>query len=158
MGDLMYTIMTKIKYEYAHRLIHHAGKCRHVHGHSGEATFEFASHQLDDNGFVMDFGDVKAPLKKWIDAYWDHTYLANASDPLLPVLTAQKMKIFTFPGEPTAEVMARRLFEQATTLEHPGIVLVRVTVQETCTGLASYEPQDVVREHEIQRDILLSAR
>ena len=141
----MHQITVKVKYEYAHRLIHHAGKCRFVHGHSGEATIEFASNTLDVNGFVMDFGDVKEPLKIWIDAHWDHAYLANESDPLLQVFSKEKMKTFTFPGEPTAEMMSKCLFEQAVVLERPGIVLVCVTVQETCTGLASYRPWDVVR-------------
>lgn len=138
----MYKIIVKIKYEYAHRLIHHAGKCKHVHGHGGKATIEFAANTLNDNSFVMDFADVKTPLKKWINEFWDHAYLANEADPLLPALTAEGMKIFTFQGDPTAEMMAKRLFEQAATLERSGVSLVGVTIQETCTGLASYQPQD----------------
>ncbi|HDN27264.1 MAG TPA: 6-carboxytetrahydropterin synthase [Thioploca sp.] len=139
----MYQISIKIKYEYAHRLIHHAGKCRHVHGHSGEATVEFASNKLNNNGFVMDFYDVKAPIKKWINQFWDHAYLAHEKDPLLPGLQAEGMKIFIFPEEPSAEVMARQLFEQAATLERPpGVILARVTIRETCTGSASYQRSD----------------
>ena len=138
---LMYKIIVKIKFEYAHRLIHHQGKCRHVHGHSGKATIEFASNTLDKNGFVKDFNDVKTPLEKWINQFWDHAYLANENDPLLSAFSAEGMKIFTFPSEPTAEVMAKQLFEQATTLECMGVILHRVTIQETCTGLASYQSQ-----------------
>ncbi len=137
----MYTIITKISYEYAHRLIHHQGKCRHVHGHSGEATIELAAESLNDNGFVMDFGEVKSPLKTWLNEHWDHAYLANEQDPLLPTLQAQGMKTFIFPAEPSAEVMAKCLFEQVSNLElRAGVKVVRVTVQETCTGLAVYEP------------------
>jgi 6-pyruvoyltetrahydropterin/6-carboxytetrahydropterin synthase len=147
----MYQIIVKIKYEYAHRLIHHTGKCRHVHGHSGEAIIELASDTLNDNSFVMDFADVKAPLKKWIDQHWDHTYLANENDPLLPSLRNEGMNIYTFSEEPTAEVMARHLFEQVSRLvELPsGIVLARVTIQESCTGLASYQPQNLQMVYEI---------
>ncbi len=137
----MYKIIVKIKYEYAHRLLYHTGKCRHVHGHSGKAIIELASNTLNDNCFVMDFYDVKAPLKKWINQFWDHAYLANENDPLLPALKSEGMKIYTFSEEPTAEVMARHLFEQAGTLElPPGVILARVTIRETCTGLASYQP------------------
>jgi 6-pyruvoyltetrahydropterin/6-carboxytetrahydropterin synthase len=136
----MYTIITKIKYEYAHRLIHHQGKCRHVHGHSGEATIELAADILNDNGFVMDFSDIKSPLKKWLNQHWDHAYLANENDPLLPTLREHGMRIFTFPAEPSAEVMAKYLFEQVSNLKlRPGVKVVRVIVQETCTGLAVYE-------------------
>jgi 6-pyruvoyltetrahydropterin/6-carboxytetrahydropterin synthase len=146
----MYKIIVKIKYEYAHRLLLHTGKCRHVHGHSGEAVIELASNTLNDNCFVMDFYDVKVPLKKWINQFWDHAYLANENDPLLPALKSEGMKIYTFSEEPTAEVMARHLFEQAGTLElPPGVILARVTIRETCTGLASYQPQNLEMIHEI---------
>ncbi|EDN70679.1 6-pyruvoyl tetrahydropterin synthase [Beggiatoa sp. PS] len=146
----MYKIIVKIKYEYAHRLLHHTGKCRHVHGHSGEAIIELASNTLNDNGFVMDFADVKTPLKKWINQFWDHAYLANESDPLLPAFKSENMNIYTFPEEPTAEVMARHLFEQAAILERPpGVILTRVTIRETCTGQASYQPKELEIAYEI---------
>ena len=136
----MYKIIVKIKFEYAHRLLYHTGKCRHVHGHSGEALIELASNTLNDNCFVMDFGEVKAPLKKWINQFWDHAYLANENDPLLPALKSEGMKIYTFPNEPSAEVMARHLFEQAGILERPpGVILTCVTIRETCTGQAAYQ-------------------
>jgi 6-pyruvoyltetrahydropterin/6-carboxytetrahydropterin synthase len=142
----MYKIIVKIKYEYAHRLIHHPGKCRHVHGHSGEAIIELASNTLNDNSFVMDFGEVKTPLKKWINEFWDHAYLANENDPLLPTFQAEGMKIFTFPEEPSAEVMAQHLFEQVATLERPsGVMVTCVTIRETCTGFASYQPGELKR-------------
>ncbi len=147
---VMYKIVVKIKYEYAHRLIHHAGKCRYVHGHSGEAIIELASNTLNDNCFVMDFADVKTPIKKWIKQFWDHAYLANENDSLLPALKNEGMNVYTFPEEPTAEVMARHLFEQASTLERPpGVILACVTIRETCTGLASYQPQNLEMVYEV---------
>ena len=141
----MYKIIVNIKYEYAHRLLYHTGKCRHIHGHSGEAIIELASDMLNNNGFVMDFADVKAPIKKWINQYWDHAYLANENDPLLSALRNEGMNIYTFSQEPTAEVMARHLFEQVNTLIAlpPKVILARVTIRETCTGQASYQPQNL---------------
>lgn len=137
----MFSIVTKIKYEYAHRLILHQGQCRNVHGHSGEVTVELCAEQLNENGFVMDFADVKAPLKQWINDHWDHAYLANEADPLLPSLRAQEVKVFCFPAEPSAEVMARYLYEYLAQLPLPeGVSIKRITVLETCTGSAIYEP------------------
>jgi len=137
----MYTIITKIKYEYAHRLMCHQGKCRHVHGHSGEVTIELSAETLNQNGFVMDFGDVKAPIKAWINEHWDHAYLANEADPLLPIIREQGLKTFAFAGEPSAEIMAKYLFDHVSKLElRPTVIVKRVIVQETCTGLAIYEP------------------
>ncbi|CAK0750842.1 6-pyruvoyltetrahydropterin/6-carboxytetrahydropterin synthase [Gammaproteobacteria bacterium] len=136
----MYTIITRIKYEYAHRLIHHQGKCRNIHGHSGEATIELIADALNNDGFVMDFGDIKTHLKKWMNECWDHAYLANENDPLLPGLRDSGMKIFTFSAEPSAEVMAQYLFEKVSKMDlRSGVKVARVTIQETCTGLAVYE-------------------
>ena len=137
----MYKVIIKINYEYAHRLVHHQGKCRHVHGHSGEATIELCSETLDSNGFVMDFSDLKAPIKQWISDNWDHAYLANQNDPLLSAFQAEEMKVYRFPEEPSAEVMARHLYEKILTLiELPmDLSLVRVTVQEGCMGMATYQ-------------------
>lgn len=148
----MYTIIVKIKYEYAHRLLHHQGKCRHLHGHSGEATVELATNNLSHQGFVMDFAEVKAPIKKWINEYWDHAYLANAQDPLLTALKAENMKIYTFDEEPTAEVMARHLFEQVSYLMclPDGVQLQRVLIQETCTGIAAYQSSHLDLTYEVQ--------
>lgn len=137
----MYNVLTKIKFEYGHRLIRHQGKCRHLHGHSGEATIELTAESLNDNDFVMDFGDIKAPLKAWVDEHWDHAYLANEADPLLPVIREQGLKVFCFSSEPTAEVIAKCLFDHVETIVklRPGVLLQRVVVQETCSGLAVYE-------------------
>jgi 6-pyruvoyltetrahydropterin/6-carboxytetrahydropterin synthase len=148
----MYTIIVKIKYEYAHRLLHHNGKCRHVHGHSGEATIELATNTLNGNGFVMDFAEVKAPIKKWINEYWDHAYLANAQDPLLTALQAEQMKVYIFHQEPTAEVMARHLFERINDLIAlpNGVQLQRVLIQETCTGIAAYQAVPLDVDYEVQ--------
>jgi 6-pyruvoyltetrahydropterin/6-carboxytetrahydropterin synthase len=130
----MYKIIIKLEYEYAHRLIYHPGKCRNLHG----------SNTLNENGFVMDFGDLKGPLKKWINEHWDHAFLANENDPLLTYLQAEGLKIFTFSEEPSAEVMAKRLFEEVSALVLPtGVVPVGVTIRETCTGLAYYEPREI---------------
>ncbi len=146
----MYKILVKINFEYAHRLLHHCGKCRHVHGHSGEATIELMSPTLNDNCFVMDFSDIKTPLKQWINEFWDHAYLAHEQDPLLPALRAEGMKIFTFPAEPSAEIMARYLFEQVVSLERPiNVQVMRVTIRETCTGIASYQRDDIEQVYEI---------
>jgi len=136
----MYIIITKVTYEYAHRLMLHRGKCRYLHGHSGEVTVELSAEELNGNGFVMDFGEVKRQLKTWINKHWDHAYLANENDPLLPALEAEGMKIFTFLDEPTAEVMAQYLFNHVSTMQlRAGVTVSRVIVQETCTGVAIYQ-------------------
>ena len=66
----------------AHRRWQHNGHCAHVHGYSRSFTLTFRCQQRTENGFVMDFGDLK-PVKAWLEEHFDHTLLLDADDPLL---------------------------------------------------------------------------
>ena len=70
-------------YPCTHRQWRHPGHCRFVHGYSRSFTFWFQAQQLDAHGFVVDFSSLKA-LERRLAAQFDHTFLANADDPLLP--------------------------------------------------------------------------
>ncbi len=70
-------------YPCAHRRHRHDGHCAWIHGYSRSFTFWFRCSQRTDNGFVMDFGDLK-PVKAWLEDHFDHTMLIDADDPLLP--------------------------------------------------------------------------
>jgi 6-pyruvoyltetrahydropterin/6-carboxytetrahydropterin synthase len=69
-------------YPCTHRQWRHPGRCRFVHGYSRSFTVWFRAHQLDDHGFVVDFSSLKA-LEQRLAHQFDHTFLANADDPLL---------------------------------------------------------------------------
>ena len=69
-------------YPCCHRQWKHVGHCRYVHGYSRSFTFLFASNQLDDNGFVVDFSSLKS-LEDKLKKQFDHTFLVNSDDPLL---------------------------------------------------------------------------
>lgn len=63
--------------------------CSYIHGYSRkvEVTFE---GELDDKGWVYDFGHTKE-MKKLLDDNWDHKVLINSDDPELPfILEAQE--------------------------------------------------------------------
>ena len=70
-------------YPCCHRQWRHAGHCRFVHGYSRSFTCWFRALELDGNGFVVDFSSLKT-LEERLKAQFDHTFLANADDPLLP--------------------------------------------------------------------------
>jgi 6-pyruvoyltetrahydropterin/6-carboxytetrahydropterin synthase len=70
-------------YPCSHRQWRHPGHCRFVHGYSRSFTVWFRAHSLDSNGFVVDFSSLKE-LEQQLAAQFDHTFLANADDPLLP--------------------------------------------------------------------------
>lgn len=67
----------------AHRRWQHKGHCAFVHGYSRSFTFWFRATERTENGFVMDFGDLKE-VKQWLTRMFDHTLLLDSSDPLLP--------------------------------------------------------------------------
>ena len=50
----------------SHRQPFHQGRCSRLHGHSWSITLTFGANNLDDNGFVIDFGDLHF-LEDWID-------------------------------------------------------------------------------------------
>ncbi len=70
-------------YPCSHRQWKHSGNCRFVHGYSRSFTFWFAAKNLDEYGFVVDFSCLKQ-LEEKLTKQFDHTFLANCDDPLLP--------------------------------------------------------------------------
>ncbi|MFM7734139.1 MAG: 6-carboxytetrahydropterin synthase [Cyanobium sp.] len=70
-------------YPCCHRQWRHPGHCRFVHGYSRSFTLWFRAHRLDQHGFVVDFSSLRE-LERRLSEQFDHTFLANADDPLLP--------------------------------------------------------------------------
>lgn len=77
-------------FPFAHRQPNHKGHCAYIHGHNWSFEFTFGAHQLDECGFVVDFGKLK-PLKAYLTEMFDHTTVVNEDDPLLPVLRSMKI-------------------------------------------------------------------
>jgi 6-pyruvoyltetrahydropterin/6-carboxytetrahydropterin synthase len=55
--------------------------CRHLHGHEGKMMVHLTAPTLDNTGMVTDFRHLEW-LKKWINAYIDHQFIIDKSDPL----------------------------------------------------------------------------
>ncbi len=70
-------------YPCCHRQWKHPGHCSFVHGYSRSFTFWFRAHKLDEYGFVVDFSSLHS-LEKKLKDYFDHTFLVNQDDPLIP--------------------------------------------------------------------------
>ena len=66
----------------AHRQWRHSGHCRFVHGYSRTLHFTFGASALTEEGFVVDFSDLKE-MRGWLEDTFDHTLLLNHDDPLL---------------------------------------------------------------------------
>ena len=109
------TIMRRIHFCAGHRLYKHGGKCEHFHGHNYVCDFFVTGETQDSVGRVLDFADLKARCKGWLDEHWDHSFLvshedANAIEALRMV---KPSRLFILPYNPTAENMAKYLLEEA---------------------------------------------
>ena len=135
----MYEVTKRIEFCYGHRLLEHKGLCHHPHGHNAIAEIEVRAATLDAAGMVIDFNDIKTRVKSWIDREIDHRMILREDDPLVPALRALGEPVFVVDTDPTAERIARLLFEVA---RDQGLAVSRVTVWETPSSYASYTDAD----------------
>lgn len=121
----MFSIGKTFSFAAAHHLplLPPTHKCHNVHGHNYLVTYEVESQELDDTGFVVDYA-VLTEHWRAVAAVLDHQDL-NVVLPNMP---------------PTAEFLARWLFEDAAMLPMRKAQVVVVRVQETPTTFAEYRP------------------
>jgi 6-pyruvoyltetrahydropterin/6-carboxytetrahydropterin synthase len=133
----MYRVTKSIAFCYGHRLLHHPGLCRHLHGHNARAVITLEAESLDALGMVVDFNDIKERIKSWIDREIDHVMLLHREDPFVAVMREHDERLYVTDFNPTAENIARMIFDYARTQNLP---VVEVTLWETETSYATYRP------------------
>lgn len=108
----MYYVKKTFEVAGAHRLeLDYPSKCTQLHGHNWQITIYCKSRELDRNGMVVDFADIKRRIADRLD----HQVVNDV-----------------IGCNPTAENMARWCQQQV-----PGCY--RVDVQETAGNVATYE-------------------
>ncbi len=117
----MYTISKEFHFSASHVLdtLPDTHPCARLHGHNYVVEIVLMSDTLNEHGFVVDYGDL-SPFKAIIDDELDHRHLNDI-----------------IPGSPTAEVIARYLFERARRI-WPQVQAIRV--RETPKTVAEYRP------------------
>ena len=124
----------EIEFCYGHRLLNYEGKCRHLHGHNGRAVITLEGTELDPRGILVDFAEIKrrsshgSTKTSTITCCW-------REDPLLPLLRERGERVFEMDCNPTAENIARLIYEQA---REAGLPVVEVLLRETENCFASY--------------------
>jgi len=137
----MYQVTKIIHFCYGHRLLHYRGKCRHLHGHNGKVEIELSAKRLDRRGMVRDFEEIKQTIQRWIDDTLDHTMLLRKDDPIAKVLRANEERLFVMPTNPTAEAIAKLVFDYAKRRRLP---VTAVRLWETAHSFATYRPSSRV--------------
>lgn len=121
----MYTVTKEIRFEAAHQIksLPATHQCSRMHGHSYRVVICMKSRDVDDNGFVIDFGVLSHIVKRY-----DHQYLND----LVEYKNLQ----------PSAENIAKTIYELIEGLLYKSGVddgeVVFVRVHETETAWAEY--------------------
>lgn len=114
----MYTLIVRARFEAAHDIPGHKGKCARLHGHSYRIEAEFTGRELNEIGMLKDFKDLKEALNEFLP---DHSYLNEV-----------------ISGPTTAENISRWIFEQ---LNERSLPVSAVTVWETENNGCRYTPE-----------------
>lgn len=107
----------------AHSLREYRGDCERLHGHNYRVEVSVESDVQNATGLVMDFRDLEGLLKSVLDGL-DHHYL-NDLDAFATV-------------NPSAENIARYIFDTLRSEVNPPVVLREVTVWENDTCCVTY--------------------
>ena len=108
----MFYLKKTIEVSGAHRLtVDYPSKCAELHGHNWIITIYCRARELNSNGMVIDFSEIKRRIHDRLD----HKVLNDV-----------------LPCNPTAENLARWCQEQIPNC-------YRVDVQETSGNIATYE-------------------
>ncbi len=111
-AELLTSVTCTFKFEAAHKLAWHPGKCRNLHGHSYRLDVTVRG-PLDANGVVVDFDVLHEIVDREVIARWDHRDLNEVLD------------------NPTAELLAHRAWELLT---DAGLALDALRLWETDTS------------------------
>lgn len=117
----MYRIRKEFHFSASHIIegLPEGHPCGRLHGHNYKVELFLASPDLNEVGFVRDFGHL-SDLKAWIDRHLDHQHLNDVLPEGVPV---------------TAECLARYLFDFCYELWHETDC---VRVWETPKAYAEY--------------------
>ncbi len=131
----MFHVVKQLSFCYGHRLLDYDGRCAHPHGHNGRVEIEFSSEQLDARGMVLDFVDIKSEVKSFLDEELDHKMILRKDDPLTSVLKEMGEPVFVMQENPTAENIARVIFNFA---RSKGLPVNAVRLWETESSYAEF--------------------
>ena len=130
-----------------HRQWRDKGHCSYVHGYGRYVRLTFEATQLDERGWVMDFGDLK-DVKSWIESEWDHRTLIAADDPVIPELKALEkvgginLNILPKGYLPGIEESCRYLYDKLNPMiqrkTNNRVEITRVEIWETEKNQAEY--------------------
>ncbi len=119
----MYELTVKSHFDAAHALRGYPGECRNLHGHTWDVEVTVGGSELDEIGIVYDFKALKDDLGAVLADY-DHAFINEVAP--FDVLT------------PTAENLARVIYERLEQTVDPRVHVVEVAVWESPIAKLTY--------------------
>lgn len=110
-------------------------RCYSIHGHTYHLDCHFECEKPTDRSFSVLFSEIERRVSQVIDSF-EHSLIINQHDPFLPLLQPTGTKLCVLQSTPSAEHVARVLFERIR--EATGLNLVQVDLRETTTSVVSY--------------------
>ena len=126
--------------------------CRFIHGYALAFTLTFVCEddQVDENGWVIDFGGLK-PVKEYLDSHFDHKFLIAHDDPALELFidlgedkkTGKLVDVVVVKAV-GCENFAQMVYDEVAEMLHTGVLgetnahLVSVEVREHGSNGGSY--------------------
>jgi 6-pyruvoyltetrahydropterin/6-carboxytetrahydropterin synthase len=123
----MFEISVEQTFAAGHALRNYKGKCENVHGHNYRVRVTIEGEQLDANGLLVDFVDVKRLMGGAIE-YLDHRFI-NDLEPFDKI-------------NPSAENIAKYFYDRlrAGMKNEAPVRIAEIRVWETDTSSAVYRP------------------
>jgi 6-pyruvoyltetrahydropterin/6-carboxytetrahydropterin synthase len=112
-------VTKEFTFDSAHKLINYKGKCENLHGHTYKLHVT-VDGDIKDNGLVIDFVILKEIVNDKIIEKLDHKYLND------------------FFENPTAEVMAKWIWDELKEIEEKGVKLFEIKLWESPTSFVTY--------------------
>ena len=119
----MYRVRKSIDIDFAHHVRGHLGPCINLHGHTWKFEVEVAAHELDPQGFVLDFSLLKRRVLTPVHALLDHALAIGAETfrEVEPELAETGRKLLASRGPVACEEPERReLALQGARSAYPG--------------------------------------
>lgn len=153
------SLSKEVEFDAGHRVPDHASKCQHPHGHryrlrvtcTGEVITEAGAA---DDAMLVDFGDLKRWMTRYVHDVLDHGYVHRHDDPVAKAIAhvLPDAKLISLERSPTAEVLAEWCWDQlepvVETHWRGNLRLALVELWETPTSLVTFtrpglDPEDV---------------
>lgn len=140
----MFRLEKTFRFEAAHRLPFHGGKCARLHGHSWVGRIvvegETLSRSGPRSGMLIDYGELSAIVDPIVEEYLDHHDLNKTLEMVSPTSEAIAEWLFRKIEPEIIKLSASLDRSVPFHIQRNAVRFVEVQIEETCTCRCVYQP------------------